>query len=64
MKELRGKVGGKHLRVLYAFDPRRVALLLIGGNKTGAASWYGKFVPIADDLFAQHLRQLKKLRER
>jgi hypothetical protein len=64
MKELRGKVGGRHLRVLYAFDPRRAALLLIGGNKTGTANWYEKFVPIADDLFDQHLRQLKKHRER
>ena len=35
MKELRGKVGDKQLRVLYAFDPVRVALLLIGGDKTG-----------------------------
>jgi len=64
MKELRAKVGGRNLRVLYAFDPRRAALLLIGGNKTGAANWYEKFVPIADDLFDQHLRQLKKHRER
>jgi hypothetical protein len=63
MKELRGKVEGRHLRVLYAFDPRRAALLLIGGDKTGEAKWYEKFVPIADDLFDQHLRQIAKNRE-
>jgi hypothetical protein len=36
MKELRAKVKGKekHLRVLYAFDPKRTAILLIGGDKT------------------------------
>ena len=58
MKELRGKVDTRHLRVLYAFDPRRTALLLIGGDKTGDPKWYEKFVPVADDLFDQHLKQL------
>ena len=35
MKELRADVAQRHLRVLYAFDPRRKAILLIGGDKTG-----------------------------
>jgi hypothetical protein len=60
MKELRGKVGKEQLRVLYAFDPTRTALLLIGGDKTGDPKWYERFVPIADDLFDQHLEQLKR----
>jgi hypothetical protein len=64
MKELRGKVEDRYLRVLYAFDPRRTALLLLGGDKTGDPQWYDKFVPIADDLFDQHLRQLKRKRQR
>jgi len=64
MKELRGKVEDRHLRVLYAFDPRRTALLLLGGDKTGDPNWYEKFVPIADDLFDQHLRQLERKRHR
>jgi hypothetical protein len=64
MKELRGKVDDRHLRVLYAFDPRRTALLLICGDKTGDPNWYGRFVPIADDLFDQHLRQLEQKRLR
>lgn len=64
MKELRGKVKDRHLRVLYAFDPRRTALLLLGGDKTGDANWYEKFVPIADDLFDQHLKQLERRRHR
>ena len=62
MKELRGKVEDHHLRVLYAFDPRRTALLLLGGDKTGDPNWYEKFVPMADDLFDQHLRQLERKR--
>jgi hypothetical protein len=44
---------------LYAFDPRRTALLLIGGDKTGDPKWYTKFVPIADDLFDRHLKRLE-----
>jgi hypothetical protein len=58
MKELRGKVHERHLRVLYAFDPRRTALLLIGGDKTGDSKWYQKFVPVADDLFDRHLARV------
>jgi len=64
MKELRGKVEERHLRVLYAFDPRRTALLLLGGDKTGDPNWYETFVPIADDLFDQHLKQLERKRQK
>ena len=64
MKELRGKVEGRHLRVLYAFDPRRTALLLIGGDKTGDPKWYEKFVPVADDLFDQHLKRLAEKKQK
>ena len=64
MKELRGKVEDRHLRVLYAFDPRRTALLLIGGDKAGDPNWYEKFVPIADNLFGEHLRQIGERRRK
>jgi hypothetical protein len=60
MKELRGKVAGRHLRVLYAFDPRRTALLLIGGDKTGDAKWYDRLVPLADELLDRHIAQLRR----
>jgi len=60
MKELRAKAEEHHLRVLYAFDPRRAALLLIGGDKTGDPKWYERFVPLADDLFDRHLKKLRK----
>jgi hypothetical protein len=60
MKELRAKVEERHLRVLYAFDPRRTALLLIGGDKTGDPKWYERFVPLADDLFDRHTKSLKR----
>jgi hypothetical protein len=64
MKELRGKVDERHLRVLFAFDPRRHALLLIGGDKTEDLKWYDKFVPLADDLFDKHLEQLERERKK
>jgi hypothetical protein len=60
MKELRGSVGNKLLRVLYAFDPRRAAMLLIGGDKSGNPKWYAEYVPIADKLFDEHLAMLKR----
>jgi hypothetical protein len=64
MKELRGTVVFPHhraeLRVLYAFDPRRTAILLIGGDKTGDPKWYDIFVPVADRLFDAHLKQFKR----
>jgi hypothetical protein len=41
---------GRPYRVLYIFDPRRVALLLLGGDKTGDDRWYEKSVPLADRL--------------
>jgi len=47
-------------RVLYAFDPRPVAGLLIGGDKTGNERWYQEFVPRADRLYDEHLAQLQR----
>ena len=60
MRELRVQHKGQPYRILYAFDPRRVALLLIGGCKTGDDVWYDKYVPIADKLYDEHLEELKR----
>jgi len=60
MRELRVQHGGRPYRVLYAFDPRRVGILLIGGDKTGDDRWYDKYVPIADKIYEEHLEALKK----
>lgn len=60
MRELRVQSGGKPIRVFYAFDPVRNAILLIGGDKTGDGRFYAVFVPMADDLYDQHLAELKK----
>lgn len=60
MRELRVQVGGRPYRSLYAFDPRRIAILLIGGDKTGRDRWYEEFVPKADDLYDEHLEILEQ----
>jgi len=60
MKELIIQHAGKPYRVLYAFDPRRCAILLIGGDKTGNKRWYEMFVPVADKLYDEHLATLRK----
>jgi hypothetical protein len=59
MRELRIQHEGRPYRVLYAFDPRRAALLLIGGDKTGNDRWYAEYVPIADSIYDRHLRELE-----
>ena len=57
MKELR-PLGGD-LRILFAFDPRRTAILLIGGDKSGKWNeWYVEAIPLADQLYAGHLAAL------
>jgi len=60
MRELRVQVGGEPYRIFYAFDPRRAAILLIGGNKTGDDKFYDRMIPIADRIYDQHLEELKQ----
>ncbi len=60
MRELRIQSGGKPLRVFYAFDPRRQAILLIGGDKTGRDRFYIEMIPRADDLYDDYLEELRK----
>jgi len=60
MRELRTQHEGRPYRTLYAFDPRRTAILLIGGDKTGNDRWYDETVPVADQLYDEHLAELKR----
>lgn len=60
MRELRVQSGGRPLRVFYAFDPRRSAILLIGGDKTGDNRFYPRFVRRADQLYDEHLAILRR----
>ncbi len=60
MRELRIQHAGRPFRTLYGFDPRRMAIMLLGGDKTGDKRWYEVHVPIADRLYDEHLDQLRK----
>jgi len=60
MKELRTQHQGRPLRTLFAFDPRRSAILLIGGDKTGDNRFYERMIPEADRLYDEHLAELKE----
>jgi hypothetical protein len=59
MRELRIQHKGEPYRVLYAFDPRRTAVLLLGGNKGGDERWYEVNVPKADDIYDDYILELK-----
>lgn len=59
MKELRPPA--TNIRVLFAFDPRRMAILLIGGDKTGRwREFYEELIQQADRLYDEHLEQLRE----
>jgi hypothetical protein len=58
LKELRVQHEGRPYRILFAFDPRRIGFLLIGGDKTGNPRWYDQFIPIAEKIYAQHLKEI------
>jgi len=60
MKELRTQCAGKPLRSFFAFDPRRSAILLIGGDKTGDSRFYDRMIPVADTLYDDYLKEIRK----
>lgn len=62
MKELRpGSSGRSEVRILFIFDPKRRAVLLVAGDKQGQwRRWYQRNIPIADARYDQHLAALKK----
>jgi hypothetical protein len=60
MKELRTQSGGKPLRTFFAFDPRRTAILLIGGDKMGDRRFYARMLPVADALFDEYLDEITR----
>ena len=61
MKELRpASTGATEIRVLFAFDPRREAIFLVAGDKSGNwEGWYREAIPLADGRYAEHLKVLE-----
>lgn len=60
LRELRPKRGRSPLRIIYAFDPRREALLLLGGDKGADKRFYERATPRAEQLWDEHLQDLAK----
>jgi hypothetical protein len=60
MKELRTQSVGKPIRRFFAFDPRRSAILLVGGDKSGDKRFYDRMIPIADKLYDEYLEELRR----
>src|SRR5215216_1657668 len=59
MKELRPMVGG--IRILFAFDVERAAIMLVGGDKTNLwDAWYREMIPVAERLYDAHVARTKK----
>ena len=61
MRELRIQSAGQPVRLFYLFDPRRTAIPLIGGDKTGDNRFYKRFVPLADRLYDENLKELREV---
>jgi len=58
IKELRIQHQGRPYRILFAFDPRRTAYLILGGDKTGDALWYLEAIRLADAICCKHLDEI------
>lgn len=65
MKELRTGTPTAVLRIAFAFDPNRSAILLMGGNKTGVNQrrFYKRLIELADDLFDSHLDTIRRAKK-
>jgi hypothetical protein len=65
MKELRFRAADGEWRVAFAFDPKRRAILLVAGDKSGGSEkrFYRELIQKADDRFDAHLARLKKERK-
>jgi hypothetical protein len=68
LKELRPTSSGRsEVRIIFAFDPARTAVLLLAGDKANAeglrkalkwGAWYAKSIPIAEKRYSEHLKSL------
>lgn len=60
LKELRFFFKGAPIRILFAFDPKKQGVIMLGGDKTGDKRWYKTNIPIAEKLYAEHLEKQRK----
>ncbi len=60
LKELRFEHDGAPIRILFAFDPKRQGVILLGGDKQGDKRWYETNIPIAETRFNEHIERQRK----
>ena len=60
LKELRFEYDGAPIRILFAFDPKRQGVILLGGSKQGDKRWYETNIPIAERRFNEHIERQRK----
>jgi hypothetical protein len=60
LKEVRFYFKGAPIRILFVFDPKQQGVIILGGDKSGDKRWYKKHIPIAEKLYAEHLKKQKK----
>lgn len=63
LKELRVQHKSEPIRILYAFDPKQQAVIILGGSKQADKRWYDSNIPIAETLFFEHLEKQRKVDE-
>lgn len=59
LRELRVQSQGRPLRVFYAFDPNRHAVVIVGGDKTGNDRFYEEYIPLATAIWNEYLREIQ-----
>lgn len=64
LKELRVQYKTEPIRLLFAFDPKQQAVIILGGSKQGNKRWYEEHIPIAETLFSKHLDRQRKADEK
>jgi hypothetical protein len=63
LKELRIQHKTEPIRILFAFDPKQQAVIILGGSKQADKRWYDVNIPLAEKLFASHLERQRKVDE-
>lgn len=57
LRELRVRQGNSPLRVFYAFDPKRQAVVLIGGDKSDDKRFYERMIKVSERIWAEYLQE-------
>jgi hypothetical protein len=63
LKELRTKFKNNYFRIIFAFDPERDIILLVGGNKSNDKNFYSKIISKAEKLFLKHIDDIQRIKD-